>query len=90
MTYVRYLALFLHQAVAVRLSSQIGSAPVLRHSVWAPVHFWAPVKTGDDGRGRGPKSLSCQQVPVGEQAAAGPSVQASLAESLESRACRHT
>lgn len=39
--------------------------------------FEAPVETGDDGKGRGPKSLPCQQLPLGEQAAAGPSVQAS-------------
>lgn len=74
----------------MQLGSQIGSAPVPRHSVWAPMHFWAPVETGDDGRGRGPKSLPCQQLPLGEQAAAGPSVPASLAGSLESRAYRGT
>lgn len=39
-------------------------------------------------RGRGPRSLPCQQLPLGEQAAAGPSVQASWLGSLESRAWR--
>lgn len=76
------------QAVTVQLSSQIGSAPAPRHSVWTPIHFWAPVETGDDGRGRGPRSLPCQHLPLGEQAAVGPSVQASWLGSLESRAWR--
>ena len=39
--------------------------------------FGPPVETGDDGRGIGPRSPPCQKLPLGEQAAAGPSVQAS-------------
>lgn len=39
--------------------------------------FGPPVQTRDDGRGRGPRSLPCQQLPLVEQAAAGPSVQGS-------------
>lgn len=48
-------------------------------------YSWAPVVTGDDGRGRGPKSLPCQELPLGEQAAAGPSVQASRLGALKTR-----
>lgn len=71
----------------MQLSNQIGSGPRAQafgpdaNTLWGP-----PVEAQDDGRGRGPRSLPCQQLPLGEQAAAGPSVQASGLSSLKSRA----
>lgn len=72
------------QAVAVHLSCQIGSC-TLAFSLNASTLSDPMLRLWKDGRGRGPRSPRCQTLPLGEQAAAGPSGPASWLGSLESK-----
>lgn len=72
------------QAVTVRLSCQIGSC-ALAFSLNGSTLSDPTLRLWKDGGGRGPRRPGCQQLPLGEQAAAGPSGPASWPGSLESK-----
>lgn len=64
------------QAVTVHLRCQIGSCAVA-FSLNASTLSDPMLRLWKDGRGRGPRGPHCQQLPLGEQSAAGPSGPAS-------------